>query len=251
MAEVLHNPSRTGATTESALRVSSAIWVAIVGAVLGFTLSAWDGFTSSSPRKGLHDGGIGAAIGAGAGFVGGYVAQALYADMLKDVTSYDELKRQLYVARTVGWAIFGLILGLGLGLRGGGRKIVNGLIGGTVGGAVGGLLFQALANASDSSDSGFTLRLVGLTLTGVGIGLGVGLVERIRRDAWLLISGGPMAGKEFILYKPQTIIGADYRSDIVLVKDPQVAPQHLVLERQGANVVVNAEGAIFVNGQPL
>ena len=48
--------------------------------------------------------------------------------------------------------------------------------------------------------------------------------RRARRDAWLLFSDGPMRGKEFILQATQPRVGSDYRCDIVLVKDPSVAP---------------------------
>jgi len=63
----------------------------------------------------------------------------------------------------------------------------------------------------------------------------VGLVEQIRRDNWLHIVAGPMTGKQFILYNPETSVGSDYRCDIVLTKDPAVAPLHatLILDPRG------------------
>jgi hypothetical protein len=63
-----------------------------------------------------------------------------------------------------------------------------------------------------------------------------------------------MAGKEIILYKPVTIIGSDYRCDLVLVKDPAVAGQHVSLNRDATGNVslFAAPGAVvLVNGAPV
>ena len=248
VAEVLYNPNHRNAASEAEIRTQSGIWVAIIGAVLGFVLLAWDGFTSGVPRKGFRDGMFGAAVGAVAGFAGGYLAQMLYTNLLRDAT-FDNYKTKYMIARVIAWGIFGLMLGVGLGIKGGKKKIINGLIGGTIGGAVGGLLFQLLENSDTGGDSGTALRYVGLTCTAVGIGLGVGLVERARRESWITINAGPMTGKEFILYKPRTVIGADYRCDIVLVRDSAVAPQHIAFDRtpQGTTVT-SIGGAVSVNG---
>jgi hypothetical protein len=255
-AENIYNPDRMMATTAAGLEAKSGVWVLIFGAILGALLMGWDGITSSSPQKALRDGAIGAGIGAVSGFLGGCVAQWLYLKLLHHAlttaTSADSLKGDLIVARVVGWAVFGLLLGAGIGLKGGRRKVVNGLVGGTVGAAVGGLIFQLIDNSSTTTD-GFWLRLIGLTATGVGVGLAVGLVERARRDSWVRIVAGPMAGKEFILYKHHTTLGRDYHCDIVLAKDAGAAPMHatFVREESGNVSVVPGPGAmIAVNGRP-
>lgn len=251
-AEILNSPDRSDSfSSPSAIRVDTGVWVAIVGIVLGFTLLAWEGLTSSSLEKAGRDGLVGAGIGAVAGFIGGYVAQWLYASMLESASSGD-IESKLLVARVVGWAIFGAIVGLGMGIPGGQRKMVNGLIGGTVGGAVGGFLFEQVAQSA-SSGSGFTLRFVGLTATGAGIGLGIGVVDRLRREAWVRFNAGPMAGKEFILFRDATTVGADYRCDIVLAKDETVLPRHAVLARDARGMTtLQAEpgAAVAVNGAP-
>jgi hypothetical protein len=224
---------------------SAAVWVMVFATVLGFVLMGWEGFTSRSPAKMFREGGIGAAIGLGAGFIGGFIAQAIYGAIVPHLTSMSEL----LPVRGLGWAVLGALVGLGLGIRGGGRSTVNGLIGGAVGGFLAGIVFQWLTN--NEQGSGTVPRFLGLTVTGIGIGLGVGLVTRVRRDAWLLFTGGPMQGKEFILQSAQTQIGSDYRCDIVLVKDPAVYPLHALLLRQpdGSMAVSPQSGAqVVVNG---
>lgn len=251
VSELIYSPDDRSAITDSEIRFQTGVWVMIVGAVIGFVLLAWDGLTSGSPQKARRDGFFGAVAGGIAGFVGGYIAQIIFSDMLEDVT-FDELENKAILARVIAWAVFGALLGIGLGIKGGQKKIVNGLIGGLLGGGVGGLLFQLLANSDDTGDSGTQLRIVGLVCTGVGIGLGIGLVERARRDSWLTITSGPMAGKEFILYNASTLIGSDYRCHIVLVRDPSVAAQHLSFDLAGGAASVRAMGGqVLVNGQTV
>jgi hypothetical protein len=152
------------------------------------------------------------------------------------------------VARMFAWAVFGGILGAGLGFRGGQQKIVNGLIGGAAGGAVGGLLFQVLQAITDG---GFGGRLFGFIATGIGVGLGIGIVEHLRREAWLVVTSGPMAGKELILYKPTTTVGSSPKCDIVLVKDHEIGPEHLRLQRDERGAVHASSPAglpVAVNG---
>lgn len=224
------------------------LWTAVIGTVLGFALTSLDGFTSGSPEKGLLDGLKGAGAGAAAGFVGGFIAQVIYRSMLENATS----ESSVWVARIIAWGLFGALVGLGIGLPFGPKRIVNGLLGGLTGGAAGGLVFQMLANGVRHDT--IILRLVGITVTAIGIGVAIGLVERARKDSWLMVVGGPMTGKEIILYKPTTIIGSDYRSDLVLVKDPAVALQHVSLNREpsGAVSLYAAPGAtVLVNGAPV
>lgn len=255
VAENLRNPDKvtiditqTASQIEQQIRVNSGIWVAIFAAVLGAVIMAWDGITSGSGEKALRDGAIGLGVGAVSGFVGGYVAQWVYSELLPDDPFSPDAENATLMARAVGWAVFGGLLGAGMGIRGGGKRVIHGLIGGLIGGAVGGVIFEQVS--SDTS-SAFTNRLLGLAATGVGVALGVGIVERLLRDAWLQVVGGPMTGKEFILYKEVTTVGAAPKCDIVLVKDGALAPHHLsfVRDQRGAVAVQPAPGAVvLVNG---
>ena len=251
LGENLYNPGRMSATTYGGIEIESAVWTMIFAAVLGFVLMGWEGFTSRSAQKTFRDGGIGAGIGAASGFIGGYIAQWVYTKMLgSNPLSLSDSK--LILARMVGWAVLGGLLGAGLGIKGGTKKFVNGLIGGVVGGAIGGLIFQVIGNSSQSTNA-FVIRMIGLTLTGIGIGLGVGIVERVRRDNWIQIVGGPMTGKEFIIYNAETRVGRDYRNDIVMAKDAAVQPFHATFIRDPSgrvSVVPGGGATIFINGSP-
>jgi hypothetical protein len=74
-------------------------------------------------------------------------------------------------------------------------------------------------------------RAVGLVLIGAVAGAMIGVVELIARESWIRILTGPIAGKEFILYRNPTWIGSSPKSEIFLFKDPQVAPRHAAIHR--------------------
>ena len=80
-------------------------------------------------------------------------------------------------------------------------------------------------------------------------GIAMGLVESALKDRWLYVTAGPLAGKQFILYKTQTSIGSSQQCDIYLFKDANVLPQHALVEINGARVQVRASGEMYVSGQ--
>lgn len=257
LGEIVHAFKPELLSSQMEARIWVALWVMVVGSVIGFALTSLDGFTSGSPQKGLIDGLKGAGAGAVAGFIGGFLAQMIYSALLTD-NSFGDGTGAFYVARMMAWALFGLLLGLGIGVPSGNKRILYGLLGGLAGGAAGGLAFEFIAQAlfaeSSSDGANIVLRLIGLTITAAGIGGAIGLVERAFKDSWLVVVGGPMAGKEIILYKPVTLIGSDYRCDLVLVKDSGVALQHVSINREpsGAASLYAAPGAVvLVNGAPV
>ena len=258
LAENLKNPGdNAGFQSPNELRIDSGIWVALFGLGLGAMLLAWDGITSGAAEKALRDAAVGAAVGAVAGFIGGFIAQWLYEMLLeRPFDSTSEFENRVRLARMLAWALFGGLLGIALGLRGGGKKVAHGLIGGVVGGAVGGLAFQELASMTNDVGepvlSESVSRLLGLSAAGVGVAVAIGIVERLLRSSWIKIVGGPMTGKEFILYGERTVIGASPKCDIVLVKDRAVAVQHAVIDRVGRQgATLQAVGLVTVNGAPV
>jgi ubiquitin-protein ligase len=61
----------------------------------------------------------------------------------------------------------------------------------------------------------------------------MGLVGSALKDRWLYVTSGPLAGKQFILYKPQTIMGAPVERHLSLqgCRNP-AAPRHSHGERR-------------------
>jgi hypothetical protein len=191
----------------------------------------------------------------GIGFVSGFVGSAIYLEIVESIVQKSgfvgEHDARLYVARALGWTVFGGGVGLAVGFADRSRaKAINGLIGGLGGGAVGGLLFQFTVAAFDSDGLS---RLIGLLGIGLLVAAATRAVEHARREAWLRVVSGGLAGKEFILYHPVTHIGSAPECDIFLLKDPQVAPRHARIEDRGTERLLHstAGSPVFVNGAPV
>ena len=155
----------------------------------------------------------------------------------------------LWIARGLAWMVFGAAGGVVYGIVGQStKKLQYGVLGGVIGAGIGGFLFDPI---SFLTHGGGASRAVGLSLFGLSTGIAMGLVESALKDRWLYVTSGPLAGKQFILYKPRTVIGSQQQSDIYLFKDSTILPQHAVVEINGARVQIRAAGQTYVSGQPV
>jgi hypothetical protein len=155
----------------------------------------------------------------------------------------------VWIARGLAWAVFGVAGGAVYGIIGrSGRKTAYGVIGGAIGAAIGGLIFDPISFATKG---GAVSRGVGFALLGMATGIAMGLVESALKDRWLYVTSGPLSGKQFILYKPQTIMGSAQANDIYLFKDAEILPRHATLAQKGGRVHLVAEGPVYVGGQRI
>jgi hypothetical protein len=247
------------AETEFRIHLNGAAFVAMLGAIFAVVFNGWNEITTRQ-WDGLADiAKRSAPWGAVVGGVAGFLASLAYVEMFQRVLenmSFEDFESidtnaDLYLVRAFGWAVFGAGVGAATAaVVRSSRKLQNGLLGGAIGGAVGGLFFHWLAWQIEDST---VARLLGLAAIGAGIGLAIAVVETARRQAWLHIVGGGMAGKEFILYEEQSSVGASPKCSVTLIKDPAIQPFHFVISQSGAARVVTAyEGAqVLVNAQPV
>lgn len=153
-----------------------------------------------------------------------------------------------WVVRGVAWLVFGAAGGVVYGIVGqSSKQTAYGALGGSIGAMIGGLIFDPIAMLTHG---GAASRLVGFSLLGMATGIAIGLVESAMKDRWLYVTAGPLAGKQFILYKPRTVIGSDQHSDVYLFKDSNILPQHAIIEIAGTRVQIRALGNMFVSGLP-
>jgi pSer/pThr/pTyr-binding forkhead associated (FHA) protein len=121
---------------------------------------------------------------------------------------------------------------------------------------VGGLLFDPIdfiIFGPDKPGAEWS-RMIGLAVIGLGVGVMIGVVELLARDAWLRMTEGPLAGKEFLLFKDVLRIGASSRSDIYLFSDPLVAEHHATLRAIGDEYELenhDTRQPALVNGRSL
>src|SRR5262249_22675432 len=153
-----------------------------------------------------------------------------------------------WVARGLAWMVFGVAGGIVYGIVDrSGKKVRYGILGGIIGSGVGGMVSDPIAMATHC---GVPSRAVGFGLLGLATGVAMGIVESALKDRWLYVASGPLAGKQFILYKPITAIGSSQQSDIYLFKDNSIQRQHARIELRGAQTFLHAQGQVYVSGQP-
>lgn len=217
---------------------------------IGFAVA--ESIVERSTRKALIRGGLALPLGIVLGFIFNGIANIFFAILLGICYQLGVVSIHnpaAWVARGLAWMVFGAAGGVVYGIIGQSMKRTGyGVLGGAVGAAVGGMIFDPISFATHG---GATSRAVGFGLLGLATGVAMGLVESALKDRWLYVTAGPLAGKQFILYKPQTAMGSSQSCDIYLFKDAEILPQHAVLRLKGSRVHLVATGPAYVSGQPV
>jgi len=226
--------------------------VPVIVAFLCVAFGVAESVVERSLSKALQRAALAFPLGIIFGFILLVVADVIFAIGLSvsaeaGVTS--ERSPAFWIVRAIAWAAFGVAGGAVYGIVGlSGKKAGYGILGGVIGAALGGVLFDPIAMATHG---GAASRAIGFALTGMATGIGIGLIESALKDRWLYVTAGPLAGKQFILYKPTTVIGSQQQCDIYLFKDSTVLPRHAVLENRGSRLQITAFGPVYVSGVPV
>jgi hypothetical protein len=203
-----------------------------------------------SPRKAVIRGLMSIGLGAVLGVIFYFIANVIFAlglSILAQSGPVSITRPGLWITRGIAWMGFGVAGGIVYGIVGqSSKKCLYGIAGGVLGAGLGGLLFDPITLATGGAGAS---RAVGMALFGAATGVSMGLVESALKDRWIYVSAGPLAGKQFILYKPVTTIGSEQASDIYLFKDPGVRPRHAVIELRGRRAIVRAEAPVYVQGR--
>jgi hypothetical protein len=217
---------------------------------VGFGIA--ESIVERSPKKALIRGGICLPLGIVLGFVFEFIANLIFMIGIGIVTELGAQTNRnpaIWIARGFAWMVFGAAGGVVYGIVGmSAKKTLYGVLGGVIGAGLGGVLFDPIALATKG---GAASRAVGFALVGLATGVAVGLVESALKDRWLYVTGGPLAGKQFILYKPRTVMGSDQGCDIYLFKDTNIQKEHAVIELAGSRILLRAIGQTYVGGQPV
>lgn len=246
---------------------ASILMFPVVAASVGLFLGAAEGIICRNPLRALRCGAIGLAIG----FVGGLIALiptgivfsimtgiafSLWDDPQPDTMPTGLALLVLMMGRAAAWSIVAIPAGMGQGIALGERKVVvNGLVGALLGGLIGGLLFDPISMVLTTVDGqALYSRGVGFAAIGGFVGLFVGLVEGWTKTAWLLMQKGPLAGKQFILYKDTTVLGSSPKADVYLFKDDAIEPRHALMTNRAGRFEIEDCGTpdgTYVNGIPI
>jgi hypothetical protein len=241
-----------------------------VAAGIGLFLGAGEGIMCRNPLRALTCG----TVGLGIGFAGGLIAicptgllfgvtRLLALSLMDEMPGPDELVMPtgfaflvLMMGRAAAWAVAGIPAGLGQGIALREKKVIlNGLVGGVLGGTLGGLLFDPISLLFTTADGQAAVsRAIGFTSIGLLVGLFVGLVEGWTKTAWLLMRAGPLAGKQFILFRDVTVLGSSPKADIYLFKDETIEPRHAMIYNRGGRFEIedlSTPDGTYVNGIPI
>jgi hypothetical protein len=214
-------------------------------------LGVAESIVERSAKKAMVRGLLGLALGLVGGFIFDWIANIFFAMGTAIIVSLGVQTAKnpaFWIVRGLAWAVFGVAGGIVYGLVDrSGTKMKYGIFGGLIGSALGGMVFDPISFATKT---GGVSRGVGFALLGLATGVAIGIVESALKDRWLYVASGPLAGKQFILYKPMTTIGSSQSSDIYLFKDTSILPQHAVIEMRGAQTFIRSAGPVFVSGAP-
>jgi hypothetical protein len=233
-------------------------------ALIGLAIGAADGIVCRLPRRALLGGGVGLLTGFIGGFVFYFLGNLAYhpltvaaANQRDDSGKWSAFPLTIQImGRALAWTLIGMSMGLGQGIAlRSKRLLMYGFIGGVIGGLLGGLLFDPIGFLFKNGEgmSGHISRAISITVIGLTVGAMIGIVELLARDAWLRMVEGPLAGKEFLLFKDAMKIGASPRCDIYLFNDPLVADVHATLRSVGDHCEIENEhrpNPILINGRP-
>jgi hypothetical protein len=239
-----------------------------VAGLIGMFLGAVEGAMCRNAQRAV----ICAAVGLGVGFVGGLVSIFIAGFMFLITSSMavafsrkpprpGELPTGigflfLMMGRASAWALAAIPAGIGQGIALREPKVLlNGLLGGVLGGLLGGMAFDPISRVFVSPDGEAWLsRGVGLTLIGLMVGLFVGMVEQWTKSAWLLMKAGPLAGKQFVVFRNPTVLGSAPKADVYLFKDEAIEPRHALIHDRGGRFEIedlNTADGTYVNGVPV
>jgi hypothetical protein len=161
----------------------------------------------------------------------------------------------LMMGRGAAWAVAAVPAGLGQGLALREKKIIlNGIVGGVMGGLLGGILFDPINILFHEGQRATVSRGVGLTIIGLFVGLFIGLVEGWTKTAWLLMRAGPLAGKQFVMFRDTTVLGSSPKAEVYLFKDEAIEPRHALIYNRGGRFEIedcNTRDGTYVNGMPI
>jgi len=228
------------------------LMIPLIVAMFCFGFAISESIVERSVKKALVRGLLSLPLGLVMGFIFDFIANIIFnigLAIIHEMGVQTFRNPAAWVVRGLAWMVFGAAGGVVYGIVGmSAKRTLYGVLGGIIGAGVGGMVFDPIAMATHG---GAPSRAVGFALVGLATGVGVGLVESALKDRWLYVTAGPLAGKQFILYKPRTIMGSDQSCDIYLFKDTNIAKEHAIVELAGSRIMLRAIGQTYVNGQPV
>jgi len=233
-----------GLSFTNSIYVSELIVGGILGLSIGLLIGLTEGILTRNLVAAVKAGVISGLLGAVGGVLGLPAAEGVFQFVGGDIAG-----------RLIGWAILGLLIGLAVGITGG-AQLWKGGLGGILGGVLGGLLLESARNMLSQPLYG---KAAGLLLLGAAIGVFIAMIVFMLSRAWIEVTSGKLKGTEFILDKfkkqdgPSAIIGSDALKSDIVFPDPDIAPQHAILQGAGSYFYIKdmSRSGTFVNNKKV
>lgn len=216
---------------------------AVVGLAIGLLIMGFEGLMERNLAALGRRLVSGFVAGLAGGVIGLLVAEIVYQSF-----------GQMAWTRLLGWAFFGAAIGVGEGLAARSwRRIALGVVGGLLGGVIGGAAFSFVRSRLDMPEFS---RALGFTLLGALIGLFVGLMPVVVAGflgRLKVVSSGRNEGKEVLLDKQASVIGASERCDLALYGRSDVSERHAQVQRSKDGYTIRPLGQanVWVNGRQV
>jgi hypothetical protein len=248
------------------ITLAYALLFPTVAGFIGLFVGSAEGIMCRNLGRALLCGVVGLGVGFAAGFVAWILAEIIFGFMGNIAIAFVRNPRQfqrptglalliLMMGRAAAWAVAGIPAGVGQGIALRQRALLlNGLLGGVLGGLLGGLLFDPIDYAFREGDKASLSRCVGFVVIGILVGFFISLVEQWTKRAWLFMRKGPLAGKQFVLYRNPTVLGSSPKADVYLFKDEAIEPRHALIHNRGGRFEIedcNSPDGTYVNGIPV
>lgn len=246
--------------------ISAGMLFPLIAGAVGLAVGAVEGIVCHMLWRAVIAGLVGMIVGLIGGFLSSIPSELLYASMnslaIKQAAEQGTMVGGFsffiqIIGRSIAWGLAGMAMGLGQGvaLRSG-RLLTYGFLGGIIGGLVGGILFDPIdfMIVGMENPSAHWSRMVGFTVIGLSVGVMIGVVQLLTRNAWLRMTKGPLAGKEFLFFKDTMTIGASPKCEIYLFNDPKVSDRHATLRTIGDNFEVESNSSnmpVLVNDRSV
>ncbi|HEY6802062.1 MAG TPA: FHA domain-containing protein [Pyrinomonadaceae bacterium] len=220
--------------------LQQAIFGAIVGAMIGVAIAAYEGISTGSMLRLFKFGSIGLILGTVAGLIALPLSQWLYSRLITSTGAQANafLNWKAMIVGIACWILFGGFIGFVEGLNKGTQSI-KGFAGGVLGGIIGGGIYElarGLGQAQGASLKQQLVLAVSLSILGGAIGASIALVTVALKRAWIEVTDGKLTGRIYDVTKyvdarlgsqKPGIIGSDeWRANIYLPGDHKVQPVH-------------------------
>ncbi len=250
--------SRQHSTYDTTAFIANVLAFGLTGMLIALCLAVAEPVIDLNFHGALVIGSVGATLG----LFGGVIV-SLFVDKLHQAlggTSEDPssgMKR--LIADAIKYGVIGLFLTLapGVVLRNL-KKSTVGMAGGLIGGLIGGVLYSIaislITKYYDKSVAIVWARCAAYITIGLIAGLATGLIENVAKTGWIKVVQGFIAGKQFILYRATTYIGASPDCHIYLFKDPAIGRRHAAIHIVPGGFDLEdlpLGSSTYVNGKPV